>query len=193
MRIGPPAGPYDGRRARRRAHGDGEQERDMAEGTGPVEPDYEAIIIGAGVCGIYQLYRLKELGVGATVLEAGDDLGGTWFWNRYPGARFDSESITYGYSFSKELLQEWHWKERFSGQPENLRYLNYVVDKFDLRKYMQFNCTVESAVFDEDSTLWRLHLDDGRELTARFMITAVGLLSAPTLPRYEGLDRFEGL
>ena len=102
------------------------------------EPDHEAIIIGAGVCGIYQLYRLVELGVDATVLEAGDDLGGTWYWNRYPGARFDSESITYGYSFSKELLQEWDWKERFSGQPENLRYLNYVADKFDLRRHMQF-------------------------------------------------------
>ncbi len=87
------------------------------------QPDYEAIIIGAGVCGIYQLYRLVELGVNTTVLEAGDDLGGTWYWNRYPGARFDSESITYGYSFSEELLQEWDWKERFSGQPENLRYL----------------------------------------------------------------------
>ena len=108
-------------------------------------PDYEVIVIGAGVCGIYQLYRLVELGVHTTVLEAGADLGGTWFWNRYPGARFDSESITYGYSFSEELLQEWDWKERFSGQPENLRYLNHVADKFDLRQHMQFDCTVESA------------------------------------------------
>ena len=114
------------------------------------EPQYEAIIIGAGVCGIYQLYRLVELGVSTTVLEAGADLGGTWFWNRYPGARFDSESVTYGYSFSEELLQEWDWKERFSGQPENLRYLNHVVDKFDLRRYMQFGCTVESAEFDDE-------------------------------------------
>ncbi|MEO5899011.1 MAG: NAD(P)/FAD-dependent oxidoreductase, partial [Ilumatobacteraceae bacterium] len=128
------------------------------------QPQYEAIIIGAGVCGIYQLYRMVELGVSATVLEAGADLGGTWFWNRYPGARFDSESITYGYSFSKELLQEWNWKERFSGQPENLRYLNYVADKFDLRPYMQFNCTVESAHFDDVASLWRLHLADGRDL-----------------------------
>ena len=127
-----------------------------------------------------------------TVLESGADLGGTWYWNRYPGARFDSESITYGYSFSEELLQEWDWKERFSGQPENLRYLNYVADKFDLRQHMQFGCTVESADFDDDATLWRLHLDDGRELTCRFLITAIGLLSAPTLPRYEGIDSFEG-
>ena len=164
----------------------------MAEDTVSTDPDYEVIIIGAGVCGIYQLYRLVDLGVHTTVLEAGSDLGGTWFWNRYPGARFDSESVTYGYSFSEELLQEWDWKERFSGQPENLRYLNYVAEKFDLRKHMQFDCVVESARFDDESTLWRLHLEDGRDLTSRFLVTAVGLLSAPTLPRYEGLDSFEG-
>ena len=90
------------------------------------------------------------------MLEAGGDLGGTWYWNRYPGARFDSESYTYGYSFSRELLEEWHWKERFSGQPENLRYLNYVADKFDLRQHMQFNCRVEAAHYDEAQNLWRL-------------------------------------
>jgi cation diffusion facilitator CzcD-associated flavoprotein CzcO len=170
--------------------GDDEQEQHMVERT--AEPDHEAIIIGAGVCGIYQLYRLKELGVDATVLEAGDDLGGTWYWNRYPGARFDSESITYGYSFSEELLQEWDWKERFSGQPENHRYLSYVADKFDLRRHMQFGVTVESATWDDDANQWRLHLDDGRDLSSRFLITAVGLLSAPTMPRYEGMDSFEG-
>jgi cation diffusion facilitator CzcD-associated flavoprotein CzcO len=157
------------------------------------QPDYEAIVIGAGVCGIYQLYRLLDLGVNTTVLEAGEDVGGTWYWNRYPGARFDSESISYGYSFSAELLQEWDWKERFSGQPENLRYLQYVTDKFDLRKHMRFGCTVESAHWDDEATRWRLHLSDGGELTGRFLITAIGLLSAPTLPRYEGMDEFEGL
>ena len=97
----------------------------------------------------YQIKRLADLGIDATVLDSAPDLGGTWYWNRYPGCRFDSESYTYGFSFSKELLDEWHWKERFSGQPENLRYLNYVADKFDLRKYMQFNCKVEAARFDE--------------------------------------------
>jgi cation diffusion facilitator CzcD-associated flavoprotein CzcO len=157
------------------------------------QPDYETIVIGAGVCGIYQLYRLVELGVSVTVLEAGEDVGGTWYWNRYPGARFDSESISYGYSFSADLLQEWHWKERFSGQPENLRYLQYVTDKFDLRRHMQFGCTVEAAHWDDDATQWHLRLSDGRELTGRFLITAIGLLSAPTMPRYEGLDEFEGL
>jgi cation diffusion facilitator CzcD-associated flavoprotein CzcO len=156
------------------------------------QPDYEAIIIGAGVCGIYQLYRLVDLGVSVTALEAGNDVGGTWYWNRYPGARFDSESISYGYSFSKELLQEWDWRERFSGQPENLRYLQYVTDKFDLRRHMQFGCTVESAHWDDDATQWRLRLSDGRQLTGRFLITAIGLLSAPTLPRYEGVEEFEG-
>jgi cation diffusion facilitator CzcD-associated flavoprotein CzcO len=153
---------------------------------------YEVIVVGAGVAGIYQIKLLSDLGVDATVLDAAGDLGGTWFGNRYPGARFDSESYTYGYSFSKELLNEWHWKERFSSQPENLRYLNFVVDKFDLRKYMQFNCKVESAHFDEANDLWRLRLNDGRELTCRFVIMAVGLLSIPTPPRFKGMGKFRG-
>ncbi len=153
---------------------------------------YEVIVIGAGVAGIYQIKRLADLGIDATVLDSGGDLGGTWYWNRYPGARFDSESYTYGYSFSQELLDEWHWKERFSSQPENLRYLNYVADKFALRKHMQFNCKVEAAHFDEAENLWRLRISDGRELTCRFVIMTLGLLSAPTLPRYEGMDAFQG-
>jgi cation diffusion facilitator CzcD-associated flavoprotein CzcO len=153
---------------------------------------YEVIVIGAGVAGIYQIKLLTDLGVDATVLDSASDLGGTWYWNRYPGARFDSESYTYGYSFSKELLNEWHWKERFSSQPENLRYLNYVADKYDLRKYMQFNCKVEAAHFDETNDLWRLKIDDGRELTSRFVIMAVGLLSIPTPPRLKGMEKFKG-
>ncbi len=149
-------------------------------------------MVGAGVAGIYQIKRLVDLGIDATVLDSAPDLGGTWYWNRYPGCRFDSESYTYGYSFSRELLDEWHWKERFSGQPENLRYLNHVADKFDLRKHMQFNCAVEAAHFDAAADLWRLKLGDGRELTCRFVVLAVGLLSAPTLPRLPGLDSFKG-
>jgi cation diffusion facilitator CzcD-associated flavoprotein CzcO len=156
------------------------------------EPDYEVVVIGAGVGGIYQIKRLIDLGVKATVLERGEDLGGTWYWNRYPGARFDSESYTYGYSFSKEVLDEWHWKERFSGQPENLRYLNFVADKFNLRDHMQFNVAVTSMVFDEPTNIWNLTLDDGRTLSARFVVTALGPLSAPTPPRYEGADTFRG-
>ena len=123
--------------------------------------EYDAIIIGAGVSGIYQLYRLRELGLDVRVLEAGADLGGTWYWNRYPGARFDSESYTYGYSFSEELLEEWDWKEHFAGQPENLRYLNYVVDKFDLRGHIQFSSTCRSAAFDDEAALWTVTLEDG--------------------------------
>lgn len=161
----------------------------MSDGT---KSHYEAIVIGAGVAGIYQIKLLSDLGVDATVLDAAPDLGGTWYWNRYPGARFDSESYTYGYSFSKEVLDEWHWKERFSSQPENLRYLNFVADKFGLRKYMQFNCKVEAAHFDEAKNLWRLTLGDGRELTCRFPILAVGLLSIPTPPKIKGMEKFKG-
>jgi cation diffusion facilitator CzcD-associated flavoprotein CzcO len=153
---------------------------------------YEVIVIGAGVAGIYQIKRLADLGIDATVLDAAADLGGTWYQNRYPGARFDSESYTYGYTFSKELQNEWHWKERFSGQPENLRYLNTVTDKFGLRKYMQFGCKVEAMQFDEAENLWRLRIGDGRTLTCRFVIMAVGLLSVPTPPRIAGMDAFKG-
>ncbi len=153
---------------------------------------YEVIVIGAGVAGIYQIKRLADLGIEATVLEAGGDLGGTWYWNRYPGARFDSESYTYGYSFSRELLDEWHWKEKFSSQPENLRYLNHVADKFSLRKYMQFNCRVDAARYDEAENLWHVRVSDGRDLTCRFLVLTLGLLSIPTLPRLEGLGSFKG-
>jgi cyclohexanone monooxygenase len=154
--------------------------------------DYEALVIGAGVAGIYQIKRLVDLGIDAKVLDAAPDLGGTWYWNRYPGARFDSESYTYGYSFSRELLDEWHWKERFSSQPENLRYLNYVADKFDLRRHMRFDCKVESMRWDEAEKVWRLDLGRGETATCRYAILTVGLLSVPTKPRYQGMDRFRG-
>src|SRR5436190_1465832 len=111
----------------------------------PEDMDYDAIIIGAGISGLYQLYRLRELGLKVRVLEAGTGVGGTWYWNRYPGARFDSESYSYGYSFSQELLDEWHWTEHFSPQPETLRYLNFVADKFDLRRDIQFKSRVTAA------------------------------------------------
>ena len=161
--------------------------------TQPAEdPPHEVVILGAGVSGIYQLYRLVQLGVNVTVLEGGSDLGGTWYWNRYPGARFDSESYTYGYSFSKELLQEWDWPERFSAQPDTLRYLQHVAKKFDLRRHMQFGCKLESAQFDEQHNLWRLLLANGREITSRFLVTGIGLLSAPTMPRIAGVESFKG-
>jgi cation diffusion facilitator CzcD-associated flavoprotein CzcO len=161
----------------------------MTEGS---KSHYEVIVVGAGVAGIYQIKRLVDLGIDATVLDSAADLGGTWYWNRYPGCRFDSESYTYGYSFSRDLLDEWHWKERFSGQPENLRYLNHVADKFNLRRHMQFNCKVEEMHFDEARDLWRVKVGDGRELTCRFVVLAVGLLSVPTMPRLEGIDSFKG-
>jgi cation diffusion facilitator CzcD-associated flavoprotein CzcO len=155
--------------------------------------DYQAIVIGAGVAGIYQIKRLADLGVRATVLDGNPDLGGTWYNNRYPGARFDSESYTYSYSFSKEVLDEWHWTEKFSPQTETLQYLNFVTDKFQLRQYMQFNCWVEAMVFDKDANFWTVKLADGRQLTTRFIVTGVGVLSTPTLPKLEGLESFKGV
>ena len=119
-------------------------------------------------------------------------MGGTWYWNRYPGARFDSESWTYGYSFSQELLDEWDWEEHFSGQPENERYLNYVADKFDLRRDIQFSTLVTAAHYQEDSRTWKVTLNDGTHRTARFLITAAGVLSAPTMPRIPGVESFKG-
>ena len=155
-------------------------------------PDLDAIIIGAGISGMYQLLRLRELGLKARVLEAGTGVGGTWYWNRYPGARFDSESYSYQYSFSKELLQEWDWSEHFAGQPETLRYLNYVADKFDLRKDIQFRSRVKSAHFQDASRTWKVGLEDGKSYVARFLITAVGPLSAPVMPNIPGTDSFKG-
>lgn len=153
---------------------------------------YDAVIIGAGIAGMYQLYRLRELGFSVRVFEAGSDVGGTWYWNRYPGARFDSESYSYGYSFSEELLQEWEWSEHFAPQPETLRYLNYVADKFHLRPDIEFDSRIAAATFDEAESLWEIEAENGRRAVARFLITAVGPLSAPTLPAFEGMDRFRG-
>ena len=153
---------------------------------------FDAIIIGAGVTGLYQLYRLRELGLSVQVFEDGSGVGGTWYWNRYPGCRFDSESYTYGYSFSEELLQEWDWKEHFSGQPENERYLNYVADKFDLRRDIQFDARVSSAVYNEGEGRWHVQTEDGRRAEAQYLITAVGILSARYVPDFVGLDSYKG-
>src|SRR6185437_3429420 len=123
--------------------------------------DFDAIIIGAGVSGLYQLYRLRELGLRVRVFEAGTGVGGTWYWNRYPGARFDSESWTYGYSFSQELLEEWDWEEHFAAQPQTERYLNYVADKFDLRCDIQCNSRVAAAQYREETCSWEIELEGG--------------------------------
>ena len=154
--------------------------------------DFDAIIIGAGLSGMYQLLRLRELGLKVRVFETGTEVGGTWYWNRYPGARFDSESYSYGYSFSKELLEEWEWSEHFAGQPETFRYCKYVADKFDLRRDIQFNSRVTSAIFDEGARSWTITLENGSRFSTRFLITAIGPLSTPTLPRIEGRDEFKG-
>ncbi|MBE3603160.1 NAD(P)/FAD-dependent oxidoreductase [bacterium] len=166
-------------------------ERTPATPEKPVER-YDAIVIGAGVSGLFQLVRLLELGFSVRLFEAGGGVGGTWYWNRYPGARFDSESYTYGYSFSHELLQEWDWKEHFSGQPENERYLNYVADKFNLRPHIQLNATVVAARYDESGNYWEVRLEDGSRARARFLITAVGILSAHNIPPFEGVESFAG-
>ena len=154
--------------------------------------NFDAIIIGAGISGMFMLYRLRELGMSARVYESGTDIGGTWYWNRYPGARFDSESWTYGYAFSKELMQEWDWKEHFSPQPDTLEYLNHVADKFDLRRDMQFRSTVKSAHWDDEANLWTVTLENGEQTSATFLFTAIGILSTPTLPAIDGRDSFQG-
>ncbi len=154
--------------------------------------DHDVIVIGAGMSGMYLIYRLRELGLRVRVFEAGTGVGGTWYWNRYPGARFDSESYSYGYSFSQELLDEWDWSEHFSSQPEIERYLNYVADKFDLRRDIQFSSRVLSASYEDDSYCWTIVLEDGSQHRSRFMITALGPLSAPTMPRFRGIEDFKG-
>ncbi|HEY1795861.1 MAG TPA: NAD(P)/FAD-dependent oxidoreductase [Stellaceae bacterium] len=158
----------------------------------PESRDFDAIVIGAGVAGLYQLYRLRELGLRVRAFEAGTGVGGTWYWNRYPGARFDSESWTYGYSFSEELLKEWNWQEHFAPQPETERYLNYFADKFDLRRDIQLESRVASAHYREDARSWDIALTDGRRYTTRFLVTAIGILSAPTMPDIPGVDTFKG-
>ena len=154
--------------------------------------DVDAVVIGAGVSGLYQLYKLRQLGLKVRGFETGSGVGGTWYWNRYPGARFDSESYTYGYSFSQELLDEWDWAERFASQPETERYLNHVADKFDLRRDIQFKSRVTAAHYREETRSWDVILEDGRRYRTRLLITAIGVLSAPTMPRIAGVDTFLG-
>ena len=154
---------------------------------------YDAIVIGAGVSGLYTLYKLRELGLSARVFEAGTDIGGTWYWNRYPGARFDSESYSYQYSFSQELIDEWEWSEHFSGQPEIERYLHFVADKFDLKRDIECNARVATVIYDEADKRWEVTTQNGLRARARYVICATGLLSAHQFPPYEGVADFAGL
>ena len=159
---------------------------------GKFDLDYDAIVIGAGISGLYQLLKLREAGLKVRVFEAGTGVGGTWYWNRYPGARFDSESYSYAYSFSQELLDEWNWSEHFASQPEILSYVQHVADKFDLLKDIQFSSDVKSAIYDEESRSWEITLSDGKIYQSRFLIAGIGLLSQPTMPKIEGVDSFKG-
>ena len=153
---------------------------------------WEAIVVGAGLSGMYQLHKLRQLGMKVHVYEAGSGVGGTWYWNRYPGARFDSESWTYGFSFSPELLKEWNWVEHFSGQPENLKYCNFIADKFDLRRDITFGARVKSARWDDATGEWEVAFENGDRARARFLITAIGPLSSPTMPTIPGVADFKG-
>ncbi len=152
----------------------------------------DVVIVGAGISGIYMLYRMRELGVSVRVIEMASDVGGTWYWNCYPGARCDTDTTEYSYSFCEELQQEWEWPERYPTQPEILLYLNHVVDRFDLRPDIDFDTRVDEASFDESVGRWRVRTDDGVELSAQFLIMATGCLSTPSIPRIKGIDTFAG-
>lgn len=152
----------------------------------------DVVIVGAGAAGIRQLVRLRERGIDARILEAGHGAGGTWYWNRYPGCRLDVESYTYQYFFSEELLDGWDWSEEFAGQPELERYFNHVVDRFGLRNRIDFGTRVRSMRWDEEGRVWTTTSDDGRVYRSRFVVTAVGILSAPQFPNVPGLEEFSG-
>jgi cyclohexanone monooxygenase len=153
---------------------------------------FDAVIVGAGFAGMYMLHRLRGMGFKARVYEAGTGVGGTWYWNRYPGARCDVESMQYSYQFSDELQQEWVWSERYAAQPEILRYANHVADRFDLRRDIQFSTRVHAAVFDETADCWVLEVGDDDQVTATHCVMATGCLSSANTPKFAGLDRFRG-
>jgi cation diffusion facilitator CzcD-associated flavoprotein CzcO len=152
----------------------------------------DALIVGAGFSGMYMLHRLRGLGLEALVVDRASDVGGTWYWNRYPGARCDIESMQYSYSFSPQLQQEWHWPEKFSAQPEILEYARHVAERFDLRRDIEFNTSVTAAHFDEAAGRWRITLDNGGTIAARYCIMATGCLSSARMPDFEGLDAYQG-
>ena len=152
----------------------------------------DAVVIGAGFGGLYALYKLREQGLSVCGFEAAADVGGTWYFNRYPGARCDVESLDYSYSFSSDLAQEWRWSERFATQPEILRYINHVADRFDLRRHIAFDTRVIGAAFDENANVWTVETSDGSHVRCRFLIAAAGSLSLPKPPDFAGLEHFEG-
>jgi cation diffusion facilitator CzcD-associated flavoprotein CzcO len=155
-------------------------------------PAYDVIIVGAGFAGLYMLHRARGLGLSTRVMEAGGGVGGTWYWNRYPGARCDVESMEYSYQFSEELEQEWQWSERYASQPEILRYLDHVADRYDLRRDIQFDTRVLGADFEEANDRWVVRTGDDKEMSARFLIMATGCLSSANIPDFPGLSSFAG-
>lgn len=155
--------------------------------------DYDAIVVGAGIAGLYQLHKLREMGLKVICLEAAPAVGGTWYWNCYPGARVDSQSYIYQYWFSKELIDEWDWSERFPAQPETERYLNFVADKLELRKDILFNRRVDSARWDASSQRWQLGTEQGDTFSAQYLISCTGMLSAPRMPPFPDSDKFRGV
>jgi len=159
---------------------------------GGAASDVDVLVVGAGFSGLYLILKLRELGLSFRVLEAGGGVGGTWYWNRYPGARCDVESMQYSYSFSEDLQQDWRWSETFAAQPEILKYANHVADRFDLRRSIEFDTRVESARYDAAASRWTVGTDKGETISARYCIMATGCLSAPRAPEMEGLDSFEG-
>ena len=162
-------------------------------GIDPIDArSFDMVIVGAGFAGLYMLHRARQLGLRVCAIEKGSDVGGVWYWNRYPGARCDVESMQYSFSFSAELEQEWKWSERFAAQPEILAYSSHVADRFDLRRDIRFGTGVTAAHYDEAAALWNVQTDRGEKLTARFCVMATGCLSAARMPRFPGLDTFAG-
>jgi cyclohexanone monooxygenase len=157
-----------------------------------IEIELDAVVVGAGFAGLYMLHRLRGLGLSVRVFEAGGGVGGTWYWNRYPGARCDIESMEYSYQFSEELQQEWEWKERYAPQAEILEYANHVADRFDLRRDIQFDTRVESAHFDEAASRWSVKTSQGQHVSSQFCIMATGCLSSANMPDFPGLESFRG-
>src|SRR4051812_1348317 len=165
----------------------------MAESNGAAEqPDVDVVVVGAGFAGLYMLHRLRGLGFTATVLEAADDVGGTWYWNRYPGARCDIPTTDYTFGFDPELESAWTWSEKYATQPEIMRYLQFVAERYDLRRDIRLSTRVSSATWDEAAQLWRIGADPGPGLTARYYVMATGCLSVPKDLDIPGADRFRG-
>jgi len=164
----------------------------MPDASHTVPRHLDVVIVGAGLAGLYAIHRLRKLGLKVRAYEAGSGVGGTWFWNRYPGARCDVESLEYSYSFDEQLQQDWKWPERYGTQPEILKYINHVADRFDLRRDVQLNTRITSAVFDGTANEWVVKTDGGEEIHARYCVMAAGNLSTPRVPDFKGLKDFKG-